>query len=91
MGGFTSKIKVVPYTDKSFYLGHTSKQNILEGKGKFIDDNGNCYIGMFSDGKYNGYGTMQYLDYDFDYIDNTVTPIFYKGNWKIIVKKVMEN
>lgn len=82
MGGFTSRIKIIPYDDKSFYIGETGEKNILEGEGKFVDNEGNCYIGKFLNGKFNGYGTMHYHNYS-DIEDNIdIKQLYYKGQWK---------
>lgn len=78
MGSFSSKIRVVPYNESSFYVGNTNNNELINGDGKFIDNDGNCYMGKFYDGKFNGYGTMQFKDNPF----YDVYPIYYKGNWK---------
>ena len=78
MGSFSSKIKVVPYNDSAYYLGNTNKNDIIEGDGKFVDNDGNCYMGKFADDKFNGKGSMLYKDDDFF----DVFPVYYKGHWK---------
>ena len=58
MGKLSSKHKVVPFSESSYYIGPTNNQDELDGKGKFIDDFGNCYVGHFKNNNFNGYGIM---------------------------------
>ena len=58
MGSFTSKHKVVPFADDSYYIGPMNDDNELEGEGKFIDEFDNCYVGKF---KNNNFGRLPNL------------------------------
>lgn len=91
MGGNSSKFKVVPFTEESYFVGETNNKNDdLNGKGKFIDENNNLYIGNFKNGTYNGHGTMQYnIDDEFNSDSDSEfesyqpnKPLYYKGQWK---------
>jgi hypothetical protein len=81
MGGFTSKNKVIPLENNSYYVGNVRKINykeVIDGKGILVDEYGNKYCGNFKKGKYNGYGELYYQNIG----ENIVYPIYYKGYWK---------
>lgn len=63
MGHRSSKVAVLPYKNDSFYVGRTkvdelSHSHIASGKGKFIDEDDNIYMGQFKNNMYHGWGTM---------------------------------
>lgn len=63
MGHKSSKVAVLPYKNDSFYVGRTkvdelSHSHVASGKGKFIDEDENIYMGQFKNNKYHGWGTM---------------------------------
>lgn len=77
MGGFPSKKgknKLLNYNNDSFYIGNINYQGELEGNGKYIDENGNVYIGNFENNNYHGFGVMEYYYNEFGFLR-------YEGFW----------
>jgi len=72
MGNKTSKNKIIPFNNGSYFVGKTNDSVKINGKGILTDENGNKYIGNFKDNKLNGYGEVFY---------NNQTFVHYKGYW----------
>jgi len=81
MGGLTSKQKVIPLENNSFYVGNVRKENykeIIDGKGILTDEQGNKYSGNFKKGAFDGYGEIYYQNIG----EDIIYPVYYKGYWK---------
>lgn len=87
-----TSLRVVPYDD-DYYMGnaYTNDNNIpiAHGSGKYVDEQGNTYLGEFLNHKFEGEGTMQYnvghfMDENYEPIDPTYEhlPVMYVGEWK---------
>ena len=81
MGTLSSKHQIVPFSENSYYIGPTNKKDELNGKGKYVDEFGNCYVGHFKNNNFNGYGIMDYNNYSYT-SESDILPTFYEGNWK---------
>ena len=87
-----TSLRVVPY-DEDYYMGNAYSNDknipIAHGSGKYVDEQGNTYLGDFSNHKFEGEGTMQYnvghfMDENYEPIDPTYEhlPVMYVGTWK---------
>ena len=81
MGTLSSKHQIVPFSENSYYIGPTNKKDELNGKGKYVDEFGNCYVGRFKNSNFNGYGIMDYNNYSCT-SESEILPTYYEGNWK---------